>query len=196
MIAFALFACAAVQEEPPVQRIAELSASVLTTLQDKELSARAKREQFETALKESVDWNIVPKLVLARNLKKFDDGQRERFVASFQQHLVHTYWTNTDSFSLRAIDVQRGREESNGDWSVVTQFQLEGSNSSVVYRMRKDDAGKWMIIDVLVEGVSLVANFRSQFQSLLSSDTPDDVIQQLEEKNAESEAKYREREGE
>ena len=196
MIAIALFACSAVQEEAPVKRIADLSASVMSTLGDDALSARQKRDQFKTALKESVDWTIVPKLVLARNWKGFSEDQRARFVEVFQQHLVHTYWSNTDSFSLRAIDVQRGREESNGDWSVVTQFKLEGSSSAVAYRMRKDGAGNWMIIDVLVEGVSLVANFRSQFNSLLSSEGPDDVIKRLAEKNAEAEERFAAREGE
>lgn len=190
MIAAALLAVAAAQDHASFERIGTLSADVMTTLNDKELTAKQKRDQFEKALKDSVDWTIVPKLVLARNWKGFSEDQRTRFVAAFQEHLVHTYWTNTDSFSLRAIDVQKARAESNGDWSVVTQFQLEGSSSSVVYRMRASEAGEWKIIDVLVEGVSLVANFRSQFTSLLSSEGPDDVIKRLDEKNAEAEKKY------
>jgi phospholipid transport system substrate-binding protein len=57
----------------------------------------------------------------------------------------------------------------------------------VDYRLRQVN-GEWKIIDVIVEGVSLVSNFRSQFQDLLGSKTPSELIVLIHDKNVRGEA--------
>lgn len=188
----------AVQDDAASERIRTLSNSVVTALKDEKLTAREKRGKFEDALKTAVDWPTVQKLVLARNLKKFSEDQKTRFIDQFRNHLVNTYWTNTDSVKLDSIEVQKSRQEDNGDWTVTAQFKSSDTTSAVVYRMRKigeGDKAEWKIIDVLVEGISLVANFRSQFNSLLSGETPDHVIDLLRKKNEEAEARNVDSEG-
>jgi phospholipid transport system substrate-binding protein len=54
----------------------------------------------------------------------------------------------------------------------------------VDYRMRKNAAASWKIIDVTVEGISLVANYRDQFREVASQGGPTVVIEKLKEKNA------------
>lgn len=186
------------QDKAPADRIRSLSDSVVGSLKNEKLTARQQRGEFESALKKAVDWTTVQKLVLARNFKNFSEDQRKRFVEEFQNHLVHTYWSSTDSVKLQSIEVQKDRKEDNGDWTVFTKFTVDDGTSSVIYRMRKTgegDAAEWKVIDVLVEGISLVANFRSQFNSLLSDEDPDHVIDLLKKKNEEAEARFAEHEG-
>ena len=68
-----------------------------------------------------------------------------------------------------------------------TKIVRGGGNDILVdYRLRQRD-GTWKIIDVVIEGVSLVSNFRSQFQDILGSGAPDKLLQVLRDKNARHE---------
>ena len=58
---------------------------------------------------------------------------------------------------------------------------------AIDYRLRKNAAGEWKIIDFIIESVSLVVNYRSQFQSLLSDGSPQRLLTALHEKNAKGE---------
>jgi phospholipid transport system substrate-binding protein len=52
------------------------------------------------------------------------------------------------------------------------------------YRLRQRD-GEWKVIDVVIEGVSLIANFRSQFREVVGQKGPDGLLEQMRAKNAE-----------
>ncbi len=80
------------------------------------------------------------------------------------------------------------RAENNEDVSVKTKI-LGGSADGVEieYRLR-EDAGQWKVIDVIIEGVSLIANFRSQVQDIIRAEGPDKLIEKLRQKNAEKAA--------
>jgi phospholipid transport system substrate-binding protein len=72
---------------------------------------------------------------------------------------------------------------------VLTKILRGGASADVLvdYRLRQRD-GQWKIIDVIVERVSLVSNFRSQFQEIVSNGGPDRLITLLKEKNAKGES--------
>ena len=68
---------------------------------------------------------------------------------------------------------------------VKTQIVRATVQIPVNYRMLKDGEGHWRVYDVIVEGVSLVKNYRTQFASILSKDKPAQLIQRLNDKLAE-----------
>ena len=80
------------------------------------------------------------------------------------------------------------RDEGRGDWSVKTKILRGGGSADVLvdYRLRQENDA-WRIIDVVIERVSLVANFRSQFQEIMSSGGPTKLLEVLREKNAKGE---------
>ena len=76
------------------------------------------------------------------------------------------------------------REEPRGDVTVQTRViggQFNGA--SVDYRLRKTGE-EWRVIDVVIEGISMVSNFRDQFKAVVSSGGPDLLLKQLREKNS------------
>jgi phospholipid transport system substrate-binding protein len=88
------------------------------------------------------------------------------------------------------------RLEPRNDVTVLTQVvggQFDGVEMN--YRLR-ERGGEWRVIDVVIEGVSLVANFRSQFKQVLSRGDPDDLLEQMRKKNAASLADEEENAGE
>ncbi|MGH7894928.1 MAG: MlaC/ttg2D family ABC transporter substrate-binding protein [Candidatus Binatia bacterium] len=168
-----------------VQRLAD---QVLVILRDKQLSSDAKRSRIETVVYANVDFDTLSQLVLARYWSRFTPAEQARFTSEFKRHLSVTYGKSVDNYRNEQVDIMSDREEARGDWTVKTKILRGGPDDILVnYRLRQVD-GEWRIIDFVVEGVSLVANFRSQFQDLLASKSPGELIQLIHEKNEKGES--------
>ncbi|MGH7786439.1 MAG: MlaC/ttg2D family ABC transporter substrate-binding protein [Candidatus Binatia bacterium] len=188
-LALTLAAAAAVSAEQTASQVVDrLSGQVLTILRDQALSSDQKRTRIEAIAYEAMDFDTLSKLVLARNWSKFSPTQQQEFVAEFKRHLTVTYGRNVDSFQNEEVQILGERPEARGDVTVQTKLLRGGASEDVLldYRLRQKD-GQWMIIDVIVEGVSLVSNFRSQFQDIVAKGGPDKLLALLREKNASGE---------
>jgi phospholipid transport system substrate-binding protein len=165
--------------------------TVTATLQNEELDYDAKRKAIDKILRERVDQRILSQLVLARNWKKLNDTQQDEFVKLFMDHLVLTYWDNLESADISGVEVTSDREETRGDWTVKTKVELDTGKDSVLidYRLRRkkvdgEAKGPWLIIDIIVEGVSMVSNFRAQLGEVYSNGGADHLIDAIKKKNA------------
>jgi phospholipid transport system substrate-binding protein len=175
----------------PRDLIGKAVDEVVAVLRDAELSDGQKRAAVEQVVGRETDIETISALVLAKHHKKFDEGQKARFAEQFRTHLVLTYWKNAAHLLFERIDVTDDREEARGDWSVTTKvIAPSGSDVKIEYRMRRNDDGRWLIIDIIIEGVSMVSNFRSQFQEVLSNGTPERLLELLTEKNAAAEEDF------
>jgi len=187
-LGLALAAAAAADQQSPSQVVDGLANRVLPILRDKSLTADQKREQIEQIAYQSMDFDTLSKLVLARNWPKFSPAQQAEFVQQFRRHLSVTYGKNIESYNNETVKILGERPETQGDVTVLTKILRGGSGADVVvdYRLRQRD-GQWKIIDVIVEGVSLVSNFRSQFQGIVANGGPDRLLALLKEKNEKGE---------
>src|SRR5262249_29394633 len=114
---------------------------------------------------------------------KLTPEQRTTFVQDFKRHLSHTYGTRLDRYDQEKVDVYGAQVEQRNDVTVKTRIvggQFNGAEVS--YRLRKE-ASDWKIIDVVIEGVSRVSNYRSQSQQVLNTGTIDDLLAKLRDKN-------------
>ncbi len=174
------------QDASPEQVISATADEVLAVLTDDDLDSAAKRDRIEAVLVARADFDTIAKLVLARNWSKFSDSQKERFVPALKRYLSVTYGRNIDSFDNETVAVTGSRDEARGDKTVHSNI---GRNSAedirVDYRLRRKD-GQWRIIDIIAEGISMVSNLRSQFREILSRGGPDELLDVLAKKNAET----------
>lgn len=175
--------------ETPREVVESTASAVLRVLRNDDLSTEEKRHRIEEIVYDSVDFDTLSKLVLARNWRRLSTQQRDEFEREFKKHLSATYGKNIDDYRNEEVAIVGEREEKRGDRTVQTKVVgAAGSEEFFInYRLRQKD-GRWRIIDVVIEGVSLVANFRSQFQSILSSGGPDRLIELLREKNIKGES--------
>lgn len=182
------FATSALAAATPREVVVGTTDQVIAVLKDPALSKDEKRQRIEDVVYVNLDFETLSRLVLARNWKKLTPAQQAEFQDEFKRHLSVTYSRNIDSYRNEGVTVVGEREEARGDRTVQTRvIRGEGASVAVDYRLRQTD-GQWKIIDVIVEGVSLVANFRSQFQDIIAGDNPDKLIALLREKNAKGEA--------
>lgn len=179
---------AAAADQSPSQVVDGLANQVVPILQDKGLTSDQKRERIEEIAYQAMDFQTLSRLVLARNWSKFSPAQQSEFVEQFKQHLSISYGRNVDSYNNEKVRILGERPEERGDVTVQTRILRGGHSDDVLvdYRLRQRD-GQWKIIDVIVEGVSLVSNFRSQFQDIVANGGPDHLINLLKEKNAKGE---------
>ena len=171
----------------PSAVVERTTSGVIAILTDAKLSTDEKRKRVEDVVLASVDFETLSKLVIARNWSKFSDAQRTEFMTLFKNHLSMTYGRNVESYKNEKVTITGSREESGGDTTVKTKILRGGPGDILVdYRMRQT-AGTWKIIDVIIEGVSLVSNFRSQFQDVVAGGGPERLLTLLREKNAKGE---------
>jgi phospholipid transport system substrate-binding protein len=175
----------AASTDAPRQVIQEAMDEVLGVLKDKSSSSADRQKRIEEIAYARFDFDRMSKLVLAKNFKTMSDAQKDGFTQEFKKHLSLTYGRRLESYSNEKIEVGTAREEKGGDASVKTKV-LGGSANGVEieYRMHQE-AGQWRVIDVTIEGVSLIANFRSQVQDIIRAEGADKLIEKLRQKNNE-----------
>jgi len=177
----------------PVAALAEDSAQVviektvdevLGILRDESLSAEQRRASLENLAQDRFDFRTMSRLVLARNWKLLSSEQQVEFVKEFEIYLSNDYGSRIERYDQEQVEVLGERPEPRGDVTVKTKI-VGGENDGALvdYRMRKKD-GPWQIIDVVIEGISLVANFRDQFRDVMGREGPATLIERLREKNA------------
>jgi phospholipid transport system substrate-binding protein len=161
--------------------------SVLAVLRDKAMPAPQRRAKVETIAYANFDFDTIAKLVLARNWPKLSKQQQADFVVEFKRHLSATYWKTLEDYRDEKVLVEGARAEKNGDVTVHSTLTSERADAvRIDYRLRSA-GGAWKVIDVIIESVSLVQNFRSQTQELIASAGIDGLIDALRKKNAERE---------
>lgn len=174
---------AAATTAAPEQVVRDALNRVLTILADPALDSPARRAQIENIAFDVFDFPTMSKLVLARNWKKFSKEQRKEFVAEFKQHLSRSYGNRLDRYQQTDVEIVGSRVEPRGDVTVLSKAvggQFDGIQMNYRLRERSD---RWRVIDVVIEGVSLVANFRSQFVEVVSRGGPEALLEELKTKN-------------
>jgi phospholipid transport system substrate-binding protein len=187
LVAAALFALPAAGDpairSAAVQMIEETTEQVLAVLRDSALSTEQKRVRLEDLALKHFDFAAMSRLVLARNWKRFSKPQQLEFVEEFKDFLAHSYADRIDRYSEEEIEVTGERKEPRGDVTVSTRIVGGEYNDAVVdYRLRQRN-GEWRIIDVVVEGISLVFNYRDQFKEVVGRHGPEGLLKRLREKN-------------
>jgi len=188
VLVLALAASGARAAEGPRAVVQRMTDAALEVLRNKEMSSDDKRNRLEQIASAETDFDTISRLVLARNWSTFSPAQQTEFVRLFKDHLSLTYGRNIENYHNERVELTGDHEEPRGDWTVNTKILRGGGAQDILvdYRLRKE-GDAWRIIDFIIERVSLVANFRSQFQDLVSQGGPQKVLDVLREKNARGE---------
>jgi phospholipid transport system substrate-binding protein len=188
MVALALGASGAAWgagEDDARQFVQSTIDQVMAVLRNGALPLEEKKNRVEEIAYERFDFELISRLVLAQNWSKFSATQKTDFIDAFKKHLSATYRDTLNNFRDETIEIASSRPEKNGDVTVMTVVKGAAGDTKVDYRLRKSDAG-WRGIDVIIEGVSLVQNFRSQAQEIVSAEGPDGLIKKLRAKQLKS----------
>lgn len=164
----------------------EIIANSVLAVLESDASHESKHEKITRIADKHFAFDTIAKLSLARSWRDFSPAEREEFVILFREFLAKRYGGQFDTYDDDNVSIVSERAEPRGDQTVQTLLtRSTGVKVAIDYRMRLRD-GQWKVIDVTIEGVSLVSSFRSQFRDILKNGTPQDLLSQLREKNATS----------
>jgi len=153
-------------------------------LKDKSLAGRDRRAQRIAALRRiadrTFDWSEIARSSIGSEWRTMSAQQRSRFVEVFKDILAAQYMDDIDRFQgTETVTVDGATPEA--DDTVVVNTTLTTSSRERVpidYRMRSE-RGDWRVVDLSIEGVSLVNHFRKTFSSGLANMTVDQLIERL-----------------
>ena len=176
---------------PPTARqvMEQVTHDVLAILQDHSLSADQKREKVKQIAYQNINFEVMARLSLGRFWRGLTDAQRNDYQQEFKQLVTNTYGATTDSYTDEDVKVISDRQEQDGDFTVMTRItgtkddKPDQEVAKVEYRLRQQDK-QWKVIDFTIDGASIVANYRSQFQEVMSDGGIDQLLKLLREKNA------------
>ena len=128
-----------------------------------------------------IDFDQVSKLALGRYRKRFKPSEMEEFKTLFQQLLENTYMKKLRDYSGEKVKFEHERKLNEYKVQVDTKVITSSKEIPVSYRLFKKN-GEWKVYDILVEGVSLLKNYRQQFSNILRSKRPAYLIKLLRKK--------------
>jgi phospholipid transport system substrate-binding protein len=158
---------------------------VLDVLRDPKLKAESakeiKKEKLEAMYKQMFDEVELSMRSLGGNWKKLSPAQQQEFIQLYRQILGRAYIDEILSFTNEKIVFSKENMLSNNQAEVQTKIITSSKEIPIFYRVILKD-GTWKVYDVVVENVSLVQNYRSQFNSILAKNTPDQLLEILRKK--------------
>jgi phospholipid transport system substrate-binding protein len=169
----------------PTDQLKGATARVLKILQDPELKkperTEERRKQIRTIANEIFDWRETGKRALGRHASTCTAQQREEFAPLFADLIERSYVGKLELYSGERIVY--ASETIEGDQATVRTKLITKSGTEVPidYRMQKE-GDRWRVYDVAIEGVSLVGNYRSQFNRIIQQSSCGELIKKLKTK--------------
>jgi phospholipid transport system substrate-binding protein len=156
---------------------------VLKLLEDPALKAPDKAKDRRVAVRKVAedifDFGETAKRSLGRHWAARSQAERDEFVKLFGDLLEHSYISKIELYGGEKIAY--AGDNVDGDQATVKTRILakQGSEVPVDYRMLKRDGDRWVVYDVVIEGVSLVANYRTQFNKIIQTSSYQDLVAKM-----------------
>ena len=181
------FSGAAIAQLSPDEVVKNTADDVISAIKsDKDIQAGNKKaiyELVESKILPSFDFNKICRLVMGKNWRKMSAEQKEEFSTGFKMLLLRTYAIALSKYTDQKITVLPMKKQKGSIVTVKTEITQSSSQPINVDYALSNSTGKWLVIDLIIEGVSMVTNYRSQFGSSIRTNGIDGLLKELENKN-------------
>lgn len=190
IIALLTFAQPAKAEESPMAELKSTADRILAIIVDESISGPG-------AMKKKLDmaWEIIQdyfadeemtRRTMAKHWKPLTQEQKKEFIYLYSQLLRRSYVSKLELFEGQEISYDKERLE--GEYAKIdTSLKYHGENIPLGYSLIKSD-GRWKIYDMVIDGVSLIANYRRQFNKIIRKEGYEGLVKRLKNKLAEEKA--------
>jgi phospholipid transport system substrate-binding protein len=172
----------------PLETVQAKITRVLEVLRDPALKAESakdiRKKKLQAIADETFDYPLLSRMTLSRNWRKLSEEQKKEFIRLYRQILENTYMDKILSYTDEKVSFDKEITLSDTRAEVQTRIVTKTSDVPIDYRVALTD-GAWKVYDVVVEGISLVSNYRAQFEAILSKDSPDELLKLMRKKVGE-----------
>ena len=182
---FSLASLTSANAGAPLDLVRTTVDRAIQILKDPKLSSPDKKKERVDRLREALaavfDYEEMAKRALGPHWRQRTPAEQEEFVKLFRDFLERVY---SEKIGLYGGEkVRFGREVMDSEFAQVesTIIQPKGEEIAVVYKLRQVN-GQWKVYDAIVENISIVNNYRSQFDRVISSPSYEELVKRLREK--------------
>lgn len=140
-------------------------------------SALAKK--LEPLLVKTISFDAMTRRAVGPGWRQFTEAQQTEAIRLFTALVIRSYSGKFTPGELPTIDYKSAKSPAPGRVEIFTTTSYKGSKYDVVYRLELLGAKGWRITDIVIEGVSMVANYRTQFDARFKAGGADAVIGSL-----------------
>lgn len=159
--------------------------NVLNVLRDPALKGdkakKAKKEKVRAISEKMFDFNELSKRTLGMNWKSLNPDQQKEFIELYKDILEDVYMDRITSYTDEKVAFQKEIMLSDDTAEVQSNIITKKAEIPIYYRVILKD-GEWRVYDVIIEGVSLIKNYRSQFREILANKSPEELLKTLRKK--------------
>ena len=177
----------------PLEQLRGTVEAILNVLQDKELSGpeqrEERRERVMAIIQQRFDFSEMSQRTLGKNWKSLTDEEKKEFQHLFSELLKNTYFGRIDAYSDEKVEYAKELFSRNSpDRARVYTDILKNSQTIPINYSLVKKGDEWFVYDVIIEGVSLVRNYRSEFGRILGNEDFAGLIKRMREKIESNEA--------
>jgi len=169
----------------PLNTVESNVTRLLAVLGDPALEGEAGKQKKREVIREIsdalFDFYALSRRTLGRNWKKFTPGQRQEFISLYRKLLEKIYMDRLLQYQDEKVKFVKEVSLSDTRAEVHSAIVAASGDIPIHYKMYRKD-GVWKTYDLIVENVSLVGNYRTQFNSMLTKDPPEKVLDVIREK--------------
>lgn len=181
------FSMASMAIESPDELVKRTADDVLAVVKtDKDIQAGNQEKIFalaEEKILPNFNFEKVSRLVLGKNWTKATPDQKTAFQNEFKTLLLRTYATALSKYKNQTIEYKPLRMENGATTATVKTLILQPGGQPIAVDYSLEKKSDWKVFDIVIEGVSLVTNYRSQFAQEIRQNGLDSLIKKLADKN-------------
>jgi phospholipid transport system substrate-binding protein len=173
----------------PLDKVRQTVDNVLTIVDNKTLQPQERRTQIRQAVLQRFGFEEMAQRSMGPHWRTLTPQQRQEFVELFTDLLERSYINRIANYKAGPQGVRYPKEDITGDQATVhTEITTEhGEPVNVDYRLLHKD-GDWKVYDIIIEGVSLVNNYRTQFNTIILKDSYAGLVKQMRTKLTQEQA--------
>jgi phospholipid transport system substrate-binding protein len=169
---------------PPTDIAKQVIERALNALNDPSSQGEARRQKVKAIVDPYFDYQEMAKRSLGPVWAKLSPGQRQEFVALFSQLLEASYSDKIEKYAQR-VKIDYTGEILSGDNAEVRTVVVKANDRIPLNYRLMNEGGTWRVYDVVIEGVSLVSNYRSQFSKIIHESSYAELVKRLKIKVSE-----------
>jgi phospholipid transport system substrate-binding protein len=173
----------------PLDKIRQTVDDVLTIVNNKTLQPQERHTQIRQAVLQRFGFEEMAQRSMAQHWRTLTPQQQQEFVELFTELLERSYINRIENYKAGPQGVRYPKEEITGDRAIVHTEIMSGRDLPIAvdYHLLHKD-GDWKAYDIVIEGVSLVNNYRIQFNTIILKDSYAGLVKQMRTKLAQEQA--------
>ena len=183
LIAFGLLFTKSALAGAPTDQLKQDVDEIISILSNKSLSKQEQHHKIYSILDRTVDWDEVAKMVMGIHWRRRTPEERAKFKRLFKDFVEAKYAKRFEMYSGEKVYFGKERVDGNYASVMVTVETKQNRTFNMENRMVLKN-GRWLVYDILIEGISMVNNYRTQINNIIARKSFNGLIKILEKKAA------------